>query len=115
MGIAFPGESEEYRRDRARLLDAEVQLRRTMEEVAAQRRRLPPGGLVPEDYLFHEAGPEGEVLPVHLSELFAPGKNSLVIYSMMFPRHPHDVRPGPRAGATAALPLAEGPCRRAAR
>ncbi len=28
----------------------------------------------------------------------------------MFPRDPGDDRPGPRAGQTASLPLAEGPC-----
>jgi predicted dithiol-disulfide oxidoreductase (DUF899 family) len=47
---------------------------------------------------------------VHLSELFAPGKDSLVIYSMMFPRYRGDDRPGPRAGQTALLKLEEGPC-----
>jgi predicted dithiol-disulfide oxidoreductase (DUF899 family) len=47
---------------------------------------------------------------VRLSELFAPGKDSLVIYSMMFPRAPDDDSPGPRGGQTALLPLAEGPC-----
>jgi len=47
---------------------------------------------------------------VRLSELFAPGKNSLVVYSMMFPRDPGDARPGPQGGHTALLPLAEGPC-----
>jgi predicted dithiol-disulfide oxidoreductase (DUF899 family) len=33
-----------------------------------------------------------------------------VIYSFMFPRDPGDGRPGPSAGQTALLPLAEGPC-----
>jgi predicted dithiol-disulfide oxidoreductase (DUF899 family) len=47
---------------------------------------------------------------VRLSELFAPGKNSLVIYSMMFPRAPDDYSPSPPGGQTALLPLAEGPC-----
>jgi predicted dithiol-disulfide oxidoreductase (DUF899 family) len=47
---------------------------------------------------------------VRLSELFAPGEDSLVIYSMMFPRDPGDERPGPEGGQTALLPLAEGPC-----
>ena len=49
-------------------------------------------------------------MDVKLSELFAPGKASLVIYSFMFPRDPADQRPGPRTGQTARLPLAEGPC-----
>jgi predicted dithiol-disulfide oxidoreductase (DUF899 family) len=45
-----------------------------------------------------------------MSELFAPGKDSLVIYSFMFPRDPDDDSPGPSTGQTALLPLAEGPC-----
>ena len=47
---------------------------------------------------------------MRLSELFAPGKDSLVIYSFMFPRDPGDERPGPASGQTALLPLEEGPC-----
>jgi predicted dithiol-disulfide oxidoreductase (DUF899 family) len=47
---------------------------------------------------------------VRLSQLFAPGRNSLVIYNFMFPRHAEDERPGPSEGETARLPLAEGPC-----
>jgi predicted dithiol-disulfide oxidoreductase (DUF899 family) len=106
--IRFPGESEEYRRERDRLLEAEIELRRTVERVAAQRRALPPGGVVPEDYRFEEASlGAGEV---RLSELFAPGKDTLVIYSFMFPRYSGDTRPGPAVGETARLPLAETPC-----
>jgi predicted dithiol-disulfide oxidoreductase (DUF899 family) len=110
MPVTFPGESAEYRAARDRLLEQEVQLRRAMEAVAAARRRLPLGGVVSEDYLFQGQGPDGEPSDVRLSELFAPGKDSLVIYSMMFPRDPGDERPGPQAGRTALLPLAEGPC-----
>jgi hypothetical protein len=42
---------------------------------------------------------------VRLSELFAPGKNSLVIYSMMFPSAADDTNPWPagRANRVAAL------------
>jgi predicted dithiol-disulfide oxidoreductase (DUF899 family) len=47
---------------------------------------------------------------VRLSELFAPGKDSLAVYSFMFPRDPGDDRPGPDTGQSALLPLAEGPC-----
>ena len=101
----FPAESDEYRVARERLLEREIELRREMEAVAAERRRLPPGGPVPEDYLFE--GSRGEV---RLSELFAVGRDSLLIYSFMFPRDPSDERPGPRSGRTAELPLAEGPC-----
>jgi predicted dithiol-disulfide oxidoreductase (DUF899 family) len=110
MGITFPGESAEYRAARDRLLGQEIELRRAMEAVAAARRRLPPGGVVPEDYVFQARGPDGDPTDVRLSELFAPGKDSLVIYSMMFPRDPGDERPGPQGGQTALLPLVEGPC-----
>src|SRR5215471_3524633 len=110
MAIAFPGESAEYRAARDRLLEQEIELRRATEAVAAARRRLPPGGVVPEDYAFHGRGPDGSPAQVRLSELFAPGKNSLVIYSMMFPRAADDASPGPPGGLTALLPLAEGPC-----
>jgi predicted dithiol-disulfide oxidoreductase (DUF899 family) len=110
MGIAFPGESPEYRAARDRLLEQEIELRRAMEAVAAARRELPPGGLVPRDYVFHGAGAEGAPIEVRLSELFAPGKDSLLVYSFMFPRDPEDQTPGPAIGQTALLPLAEGPC-----
>jgi predicted dithiol-disulfide oxidoreductase (DUF899 family) len=110
MGIAFPGESSEYRAARDRLLQGEVELRRAMEAVAAARRELPPGGPVKVDYVFQGAGPDGALTEVRLSELFEPGKDSLVIYSFMFPRDPDDQTPGPHAGETARLPLAEGPC-----
>ena len=110
MTIAFPGESAEYRAARNRLLEQEIELRRAMETVAKARRRLPPGGMVPQDYVFRAEGPGGGPAEVRLSELFAPGKDSLVIYSMMFPRDPGDDRPGPDRGQTALLPLAEGPC-----
>jgi predicted dithiol-disulfide oxidoreductase (DUF899 family) len=110
MAIAFPGESAEYRAARNRLLEQEIELRRAMEAVAAARRGLPPGGIVPQDYIFQAEGPGGGLAGVRLSELFAPGKDSLVIYSMMFPRASDDDSPGPVTGQTALLPLAEGPC-----
>src|SRR5215213_6596561 len=110
MSIAFPGESAEYRAARDRLLEQEIELRRATEAVAAARRALPPGGEVPEDYVFQREGTDGAPTDVRLSELFAPDMDSLVIYSFMFPRDPGDERPGPQAGQTALLPLAEGPC-----
>ncbi len=110
MTPTLPGESTEYRAARNRLLEQEVELRRAMEAVAAARRELPAGGVVPEDYVFQGAGDDGSPTDVRLSGLFEPGKDSLAIYSFMFPRDPSDDRPGPRAGRTALLPLAEGPC-----
>jgi len=86
MGVSFPGESAQYREARNRLLGQEAELRRVTEAVAAARRDLPPGGVVPQDYVFQGAGADALPVDVRLSELFAPGKDSLVIYNMMFPR-----------------------------
>ena len=110
MTIAFPSESAEYRAARDRLLEQEIELRRAMEAVASSRRSLPPGGPLPDDYVFQGAGADGAPTNVKLSELFEPGKDSLVIYSFMFPRDPGDTAPGPTIGRTALLPLEEGPC-----
>jgi predicted dithiol-disulfide oxidoreductase (DUF899 family) len=110
MSPRFPGESAEYRTARDRLLEQEIELRRAMEGVAAARRKLPPGGAVPEDYVFQGRGADGAPTDVRLSELFAPGKDSLVIYNFMFPRASDDERSGPKGGQTALLPLAESPC-----
>jgi predicted dithiol-disulfide oxidoreductase (DUF899 family) len=79
-GMRFPGESEEYREARNRLLEAELALRRQAEAVAAERRTLPLGGEVPVDYSFDESPGQN----VRLSELFAPGKDTLFLYSFMF-------------------------------
>ena len=106
----YPGESGDYRAARDRLLEQEIELRRATDAVAAARRELPPGGVVPEDYVFRGLGADGAPTDVRLSELFAPGRDSLAIYSMMFPRDRRDERPGPTSGQTARLPLAEGPC-----
>jgi predicted dithiol-disulfide oxidoreductase (DUF899 family) len=54
MSIALPGESAESRAARDRLLMQEIELRRATGAVAAARRELPPGGVVPEDYVFEE-------------------------------------------------------------
>jgi predicted dithiol-disulfide oxidoreductase (DUF899 family) len=110
MSTTFPGESAEYRAARDRLLDQEIALRQAMEAVAVTRRELPPGGAVPEDYVFQGAGADGTPTDVRLSELFASGKDSLMIYSFMFPRDPSDTSPGPASGETALLRLEEGPC-----
>ncbi|MGB9429596.1 MAG: DUF899 family protein [Gammaproteobacteria bacterium] len=48
----FPGENSAYRKARDQLLKAEVNLRRCIEAVAAQRRKLRVGGEVPQDYVF---------------------------------------------------------------
>ena|SRR5712692_1197925 len=73
----FPNEKPKYRAARKKLLKAELALRKQVEQVASLRRKLPPGGEVPEDYVF-----ESEQGKVRLSELFVNG-NTLVAYSFM--------------------------------
>jgi predicted dithiol-disulfide oxidoreductase (DUF899 family) len=65
---------------------------------------------VPVDYVFDEVGVGDSIATVRLSELFSPGRDSLAIYSFMFPRDPDDESPGPTSGETALLPLKDGPC-----
>ena len=77
-GVRFPNESEEYRQARDALLAEEIELRRHIERVAAQRRALPPGGEVTKDYRF-----EGERGPAGFANLFG-NKQTLVTYSYMF-------------------------------
>jgi predicted dithiol-disulfide oxidoreductase (DUF899 family) len=86
--LHIPGESTEYRAARNALLGAEMELRRQIERVAAQRRALPAGGTIPEDYQF-----EGVSGPAKLSELFTPDKDTLAIYSFMY--GPERERPCP--------------------
>jgi predicted dithiol-disulfide oxidoreductase (DUF899 family) len=84
----FPNESTAYRDARNKLLEAEIALRKNIEEVAALRRTLPLGGEIPEDYVFEEGAPDlndsTTARKIRLSELFSPRKNTLVIYSYMF-------------------------------
>ena len=84
--IEFPNETAEYRRARNELLDAEIKLRAMVGDIAAQRRALPPGGAIKDDYVFQELTPEGEERDIKLSELFAPGKNTLFLYGFMYGR-----------------------------
>jgi predicted dithiol-disulfide oxidoreductase (DUF899 family) len=85
--VSYPNESEGYRQARTALLAEEIELRRHIERVAALRRALPPGGRVPEGYLF-----EGEDGPATFADLFGD-KQTLVIYSYMF--GPQRERPCP--------------------
>lgn len=74
----FPGESAQYRAARNALLIEEIELRRQMERVAAQRRALPPGGEIPQNIdLVSETG------PIRFSTLFG-NKDTLLVYSMMY-------------------------------
>jgi predicted dithiol-disulfide oxidoreductase (DUF899 family) len=83
----WPGESAEYRASRDALARAEHDLARAVEAVAAQRRSLPPGGLVPENYGFTEGPPDlektGPAQPVTMDELFGPHE-TLLLYSFMY-------------------------------
>jgi predicted dithiol-disulfide oxidoreductase (DUF899 family) len=81
--LSFPNESAEYRAARNALLDAEIALRRQLEAVAAQRRGLPPGGELPEDYVFERIGKDERPETVRLSELFGEHP-SILIYSFMY-------------------------------
>jgi predicted dithiol-disulfide oxidoreductase (DUF899 family) len=105
--IRVPGESDEYRAARNTLLEEEMALRRQVERVAALRRALPPGGIVPEDYVFEGVGAAGRPTPMKLSELFAPAKDTLAIYSFMY--GPERDRPCP--GCTHLLDCLDGAAR----
>jgi predicted dithiol-disulfide oxidoreductase (DUF899 family) len=82
--LSFPGEDETYRTARNALLEEEIALRRQIERVSAQRRALPRGGVVSQDYVFEGLGADGQPVSMKLSELFAPDKNSLALYSFMY-------------------------------
>jgi len=99
MNVMFNGESQEYRKLRDELLEAEIALKDQTERVAALRRQLPTGPLVESDYIFRECPSDiGEESPatfrdVRLSELFALGKDSLVVDHLMW--GPNDKLPCP--------------------
>ncbi|HVT58490.1 MAG TPA: DUF899 family protein [Thermoanaerobaculia bacterium] len=88
--MLMPGESAEYRRRRDELLAAEIALKDQRERVAALRRSLPHGGPVPQDYRFREGSADLEddspsgCRETRLSELFAPGKDELILIHYMF-------------------------------
>lgn len=72
-GLNMPNESAEHRAARDALLREEIELRRHLERVAAQRGALPPGGNAIDDEF------DGEQGPVRLSQMFEPGKD--LVYS----------------------------------
>jgi predicted dithiol-disulfide oxidoreductase (DUF899 family) len=83
----FPNESAEYRKARERLLAEEIELRRHIQRVAAQRRALPPGGEA-KDYRFRDE--DGNEL--RLVDLFGD-HDTLVTYFWMY--GPERERPCP--------------------
>jgi predicted dithiol-disulfide oxidoreductase (DUF899 family) len=108
--LKFPGESVAYRGARNALLESEMALRRQIESVNAQRRALPPGGPIREDYVFEGLGLDGQPAPLKMSGLFAPGKDDLALYSFMY--GPERERPCP--GCTHFLDSFDGVARHAA-
>lgn len=104
--MAFPNESPAYREARNALLDAEIALRRQTEAVAEMRRALPPGGEVPEDYVFERIGADFRPETVRLSELFGEHR-TLLLYSYMFGSE----RDSPCPGCTHLLDCVDGAAR----
>ena len=85
---SFPNDSAEYRKARTALLAEEIELRRHAERVAEQRRALPAGGKLAQDYAF--TAEDGRT--VRLSEMFGE-HDTLVVYNFMF--GPQRERPCP--------------------
>ena len=83
----FPNEPKSYRVARDALLNTEINFRARAEEVAVMRRALPLGGTLKEDYVLTEGSAdlqiEGNERQTTFSELFAPGKDTLAVYSFM--------------------------------
>lgn len=87
----YPNDSTDYRRARTALLAEEIELRRHIERVAAQRRALPPGGSA-RDYRFKDENGK----TVGLRELFGR-HDTLVTYFWMY--GPQRERPCPMCTA----------------
>jgi|APCry1669193181_1035450.scaffolds.fasta_scaffold58083_2 predicted dithiol-disulfide oxidoreductase (DUF899 family) len=81
--LSYPNESKAYRAARNALLDEEIALRAQIEAVAAKRRALPPGGEVPQDYVFERIGTTQMPEQVKMSKLFGP-HDTLILYSFMY-------------------------------
>jgi len=82
-----PGESDDYRCARNALLAEEIELRRQIQRVAAQRRALPPGGEASDYRFLDEQGKE-----IGLVDLFGR-HDTLFTYFWMF--GPERERPCP--------------------
>lgn len=81
-------EPREYLERREELRQAEMEMFRSVERVAALRRALPLGAEVA-DYVFQEGprdldGPDVPVTDVRLSELFSGPGRSLIVYHFMY-------------------------------
>ncbi|HEV2037252.1 MAG TPA: DUF899 family protein [Candidatus Eremiobacteraceae bacterium] len=88
-GNGKPTGSKDYQKQRAALLTAELELLDQSERVAQMRRKLPLVRKV-KDYTFREGPPDLSLnsptsfFSTKLSDLFAPGKDSLIIDHLMF-------------------------------
>lgn len=80
----FPGESLEYRQARNRLLAEERKLKAASARVAGLRSQLPLGGEAPR-YELVEVDAAGVSRVRGLSDLFAPGRDSLLVLSLVCP------------------------------
>jgi len=88
MALPFPGASPEYLAAREALLAEEIELRRHLTRVGAQRQALPPGPVIEKDYrLKDENG-----FDAGLIDLFGD-KDTLVTYFWMY--GPQRERPCP--------------------
>ena len=84
----FPGASPDYERARKALLAEEIEFRRHMTRLAEQRRALPPGPVIRENYRFKDE----QGFEVGLRDLFGD-KDTLVTYFWMY--GPQRERPCP--------------------
>ena len=77
----YPNDSDEYRKARTALIVEEIELRRQIQRVAAQRRALPPGGEPPAYRFLDEAGKE-----VGLADMFGEHDTLLTYFWMYGPQ-----------------------------
>ena len=77
MNVMIKGESEEYRKLRDQLLEAEIALKDQTERVAALRRKLPGGPLVETDYYSAKVHPIFATNPPRISGTCASRNSSL--------------------------------------
>ena len=83
----YPNDGDEYRKARTALLAEEIELRRHIQRVAAQRRALPPGGEARDYRFINEDGQE-----IGLADLFG-AHDTLFTYFWMY--GPERERPCP--------------------
>ena len=97
----YPNDSADYRRARTALLAEEIELRRHIERVAAQRRAMPLGGEA-RGYTFRDQNDA----TLQFADLFGE-HDTLVTYTWMFGPQ----RPRPCPMCTAFLDAFDGPVR----